>query len=136
MIPQKFKDILPKDCQIVFNDNNIEIIKHGESIANIYVSTEEIFEICSLFVNEEYRLKGIGTFLIILIAEIYKDSYEHIHVDNHTDRKYNSIYSFAFKHKDQEYPDEEMIANVQTVINEWKPFITKYLKRKNAFFIC
>jgi GNAT superfamily N-acetyltransferase len=155
MFNKKFSDILPNGYQIYMYRKNIidgvhlilyinnvklevEKIKN-ESIGYIeYIFDQRLLEITILYLNvhKEYQHKGIGTYFLLLISDIYKNICKSIDLDDMTKKAWekDNIYSkLGFKYINEK-PYPEMIGNPIFISNKYNDFYHKYILMENGFF--
>lgn len=154
MFSDKFTKILPNNYNIFMHRNNIDNGVHlilyisqkkleldeikNNSVGYIeYVFDQILLEVTILYlgVDEKYQRDGIGTFLLLLVADTYKNSCKRIELDDMTEqawRKSNLYLNLGFKYINEE-PFPEMLGCPLNISKKYNYFYTKYC-RKNNFF--
>ena len=148
MIPNNYLKILPNNYNIYYENINNNIIfyinKYKVDIKNIketigyiilYKDKKDI-TLLELNVNNNYIKNGIGSYLILLISEIYKKKIKYIYLDDMSDNpwKENNIYKKLGFYYINEYPEPEMKGNLLVINNNFKYFLNHY-KSRNFFLI-
>lgn len=155
MFNKKFTKILPNNYQIYIYRQNIDddcinlILYINEkkleleeiktkSIGYIeYIFDKILLEITILYldIDDNYKHQGIGSFLLLLVADIYKNICKIIELDDMTKKawKKNNVYlKLGFKYSNEK-PFPEMKGYPLNITKKYNYFYTKYCK-KNKFF--
>ena len=154
MFNKKFTELLPRDYKINMYrkniDNGIHLILYisdkkldlndikNNSIGYIEYIFDQIFlEITILYmgVDEKYKNKGIGSFLILLVADMYKNICKVMELDDMSENAWgkNNLYlNMGFKYINKK-PFPEMKGYPLNISKKYNYFYTKYCK-KNKFF--
>ena len=92
-----------------------------------------IVEIDNLYVNENFRGNGIGTFLfLVAVEDCYENGYQKIVLDDMSDKcgRKNNIYrKLGMRCVKQRYITEEMEGDTSIVRTNWYYFNEKYRDR-------
>ena len=93
---------------------------------------EDTMTITYVYINDEYKLNGIGKYLILLSSEYAKNNnIKKIELDDDSDNawtKYNIYINLGLKYINTK-PNPEMCGDTSCVLNKWTKFRNKYTNR-------
>lgn len=142
---QLFNNILPKGFKLhKDNFDDMYFINKGddsyfsnESICHLIIHVDKKdneINIIKLEIKPEYRGKGIGTFMMIMVSKLHKDMIIILDDMSKNSRKPNNIYiKLGLEYVNNNTTEPEMQGSCKVVGSKWEIFLDNYLY--NGFFV-
>ena len=136
ILPEGFKLHKNTHDQMFYINKGTDTYYSDESICYMIYGTDEIdneLSILKLEIKKEYRGKGIGTFMMIVVAKMHIGMKMVLDDMSSRSRKKNNIYKrLGLKYVDPDTTEPEMEGKCKIVGDKWKDFLYKYID--NGFF--